>query len=152
MDGSLECIPGSSAGQQFFQCIFSIRSILVHLKGDSLQNIYCQLDKRRYLIGAKWPYERQIRDFAARDVSPKLKRTNLITRLNLSAASHWLRRAPVRIIQNWLPLFVDSRSWPLSPGFLFLRHEYFVEAEDPHQQHEEERDRNQSCLPPRIQN
>jgi hypothetical protein len=107
---------------------------------------------RLNLIGIEPADNRRIRDSAAQNSTPIRKRTKLVTLTDLLTVSHWMRRAPVGIAQNRLALFVDSRSRSLPPRFLSLCHEYFVEAEDAHHQHEEERDRNKSCLPTRIQN
>ena len=50
VDGSLKCIPGSVAGQQFFQQDFSLRSRLGHPERIPLQDVYYQIDR-----GIYWP-------------------------------------------------------------------------------------------------
>ena len=45
MDGSLECIPGSSAGQQFFQRFLGHGNDVGNPQDPSLQNIYYQQNK-----------------------------------------------------------------------------------------------------------
>jgi hypothetical protein len=62
-----------------------------------------------------------------------------------------MRRAPVRIVKNWLAKLVNSGRRPLPSGNSLLRYEYFVEAENAYKQQEDERNGYQSRLPTRIQ-
>jgi len=62
-----------------------------------------------------------------------------------------MRRAPVRIVENWLAKLVNSGRRPLPSGNPLLRYEYFVEAENAHKQQKDERNGYQSRLPTRIQ-
>ena len=82
----------------------------------------------------------------------------LCTKLPLKSEPVWLPAAPqragrttVRVAKEWPATCINTRCRTLSPGALPLGHNQLIQAENPHQHHEQKRNRHQSSLPTRIQ-